>query len=139
MKTVKPTTTTIGLTWEVWNKDYPSVGFRGWINSLIEPMYGDSVFPKTINTMMTTYDKYYTYAVVIKKEDFLNRDGKFDMYYEKGYINNIVATGSASTIEEAKTKQSKQVQRVQRTSLHHRRRLSKSLVLLTVGATGIAC
>lgn len=31
-------------------------------------------------------------------------DGKFDMYYEKGYINNIVATGSASTIEEAKAK-----------------------------------
>ena len=42
-------------------------------------------------------------------------------------------------IEVAKTKQSKQVQRVQRTSLHHRRRLSTSFVLLTVGATGIAC
>jgi hypothetical protein len=71
VKTGKPTTTTIGLTWEVWNKDYPSVGFRGWMNSLMEPMYGDSVFPKTINTMMTTYDEYYTYAVVIKEEDFL--------------------------------------------------------------------
>ncbi|MFZ0444802.1 MAG: hypothetical protein WAM95_09210 [Bacillus sp. (in: firmicutes)] len=42
-------------------------------------------------------------------------------------------------VEVAKTKQSKQVQRVQRTSLHHHRRLSKSLVLLTVGATGLAC